>query len=551
MKRKGKRLGTGTGKGRDGSGPKRRGYGWFKEWVSRRNPELSGVEDEAGREMASLDVKRQVAWFRRLFQEGERAEREKVLQLFALLHPGESGPFFRDVMTSERTRLREKKRARDELRKIEPEAEPEAGEAALEAAWQFVENAFEGENYLAVTVDAGSFTRALEPFASLTETLQGGVIGELLERDPARAIPFLRSVLETLEPLWDAVLEGLEEEPHEEAARLIQWGYERTEDKALRKKMKKVNHKRRARGVSSFGLESTDTGRVIWSPPEPARPVGILSMGETPDSRMVWVIRNNVPRGRLIYTGWLHDRQGILKFMLMDMSGREAEKYQETVLQSGELNAVETDPAYCAYLLEEAYGRGAPRDPEEAKAYRGFRTLLKELLLQRDPRHPLHGAFADEDAEPGGEDPEDPRGREAAPLDHPLLKNWRLERPQMLAHLEKLEEIDGSRIIVNPMQKRERVEEFYRGAAREIFAVPEDRQRMKARLEDTAWVLVQKGERDTAGPLARAGRHLEDPGRDASDDPFLVSLVQKSMEELLRSKKTTEKETPSLIVKPS
>jgi hypothetical protein len=135
--------------------------------------------------------------------------------------------------------------------------------------------------------------------------------------------------------------------------------------------------------------------------------------------------------------------------------------------------------------------------------------------------------------------------------DHPLLKNWRLDRARLEVHREKLEEIQNSRIILQPMQKRERTESFYREVAAEFFSSTEDRQRWKVRVEDTAWVLYQKGEVDLARRLAGIARDLGNREQEVSRIPFCTALVRNTMEEWIQQSRSAEQQTPSLIVKPS
>ena len=359
----------------------------------RQDPNASEGRLTAGQETAGGTPARRKAWLRRIWKEGNRGEKESALWVFSRLQPADAVPFFREVMASGETRLWEKKRVRDLLCEIDPEADVGEDTAHLDAAWFCVENTTragkDGDG-----AHGGESPEMMASFFALPRVLQGAVAVELLERDPDRAIPFLERALEEKEPLWEEVLVPLAETPHKGAAALIRNGYRRTDDKPLRKKMKKLNHKRRARGMPTFPLEGDEDRRVIWAPPTPVRPTGLLSITDSPDSRMVWVLRQNIRRGMLVFTGWLHDRQGMRNFLALELSRTEAEKYRESVLQNPDLPVVEADPGYCAYLLDEAYKRGAPVEGA-AEAYRNVRMLLKELLPPGGevPSHPIHGVF--------------------------------------------------------------------------------------------------------------------------------------------------------------
>jgi len=544
MKRRGKQTTRKEGPA-VGKGSNRSRYGAFREWVAQQDPDRGGgdLQEEAERLVAG--PARQKDWLVRIWRDGGRAEKERALWVFSRLLPDVAAAFFRDVVSSGSSALWEKERARDLLLEIDPQAQPgEIGDFLIRA--RECAEAVCGER----APEGGEQEAApLSAFLQLPGALRAAVASELLDRDPGRAVAFLESALAEQESLWGDVLLPLTDSPEPAAAELIREGYRRTGDKTLRKKIKKLNHQRRARGLPTLSLEGEEPQRGIWSPPAPVPPAGFLAVMDDPDTRMVWVFRQNVPRGVLACTAWLHDRLGMRNVMVLELSRTESEKYRATVLQNPEFPVVEADPAYCAYLLDEAYKRGAPEVEGEAEAYRAVRMLFKELLPAAGavPPHPVERLFVSGE----GGAAADPLERDAGLLDHALLKNWRLEPMGMEGHLERLEEIVNSRIILQPMQKRERTESFYRQVAAEVFSSPETRERWKARARDTAWVLYQKGDEEGARRLAAIGQSLEHPEREIGRHPFWLALVRKTMEAWMQRHRAAARETPSLIVKPS
>jgi hypothetical protein len=548
MKRQGQGTETDPGKRKDRKGdvPARQGYGAFRDWVTRNSEEEPGTGGQEERTIDAWEPARRGPWLRRIFEEGDTTTREAALRCACQLSPGEAGAFLRAVLASQETRLSEKKRARDLLRKRFPEEGTEGLSGVLDAAWSFVERVFP-------TQESGGaeFEEPHEDgwaiFDSLPRPFQVAVARDLLEQGD-RAVPLWKRLVAERESLWEELLPLLADHPTEGAAELIRFGYQRTGEKSLRKKMKKVMHKRRAGGLPACTMEDADPGRRVWSPPVPPRAGGLLSIGETPDSRMVWVFRPNVPRGMLVFTGWLHDRQGMIQFFLTEMSRTDAEKYREAMLNSVNLTVVEAEPGYCAGLLEEAFKRGAPGEKEEEEAYKSVRPLLKEMIPHGEGAHPVQALLSPE-GEAGGAG--ERHGESARLLDHPMLTHWRMERMALREHQAKREAIETSRIIVHPLQKRERIESLYREVTAQVFSSPEDRRRWKGRMEDTAWVLFRKGDVETARRLAGLAGLLEDPDRDAGQAPFFVALVRKTMEEWMEQNRVSAKQTPSLIVKPS
>jgi len=525
-------------------------YGRFRAWVLAQDPGGSGSGSAPASEIAFVDRDRRAVWFRRMWKEGERPEREISLRVFAGLQPGEAGSLFREILASEGAPLWERTLALELLRGVDPGAGGGEHEASLTGARQCVEALLrspgDGDGKAAVGEVHASFY-------ALPRALQGAVAAEVLEQDPDRAVSFLGGVLRERESLWEVVLEPLVRSPHPGSAELIRDGYRRTRDRSLQKRMKKSNHQRRVLGLAAIPLEEGGGRRSIWTPPVPTRPEGLLAVAETPEEKLVWILRRNVSVGMLVFTGWVHARLGLGKFLVMDVSRTDAKNYVGAVLQNREIKAGPADPGYCAFLLEEAYKRGAPEDAEEADAYRRVRMMVTELLPagEAPPPHPVHAVLAAE-AGKGAGDGGPPSAQDVAQvLDHPLLQGFRLEDHQWKSRQDQLEEILGSRIIVHPLQKRDRIETFYRQVAAEVFADPEERRRWKTRLEDAAWAVHHGGDRDLAGRLVRVGLALETPEEDPGRNRFCMEVVRRTLDARVRQSRDEKRETPSLIVRPS
>jgi hypothetical protein len=250
----------------------------------------------------------------------------------------------------------------------------------------------------------------------------------------------------------------------------------------------------------------------------------------------------------LVFGGYVDDQRGLVKFFVMDPSRKESEAYKNSLLENPELPVVESDAGFCAWLLDEAYQKGKPVETEEAEAYKALRPMLKEVVPPDKPEAPVYAVFADASEEAVVEDP---LGESARLLDEKLLSSWGFEAERIKPHLDKLEEISDSRIIVHPMQKKERIDTLFRETAREILSDPAYRTSWRRRLEDAAWVFYQKGLEGQARRLVHMSRYLEDPEKDSSRIAFFVELVRRGLEGTLEEKKTEEKQRPSLIVKPS
>jgi hypothetical protein len=545
MKRKGARGGKRTERSRGSDQEARRGYRWVKSWLQAHpDGEAPLGEDAEGELRKALDPEALARWLPRLFWESSETERPAVLRLLVPRAGKKAVPFLNEVVRSPWSRLTDKGLALEQLKAFGETPDP-GSEENVERAFAFVERL---PGWLREAEPAETIPQnASRAFQELSPPFQGVALRELMNRHPGETLRFLAYALGGRADLWDEVLDMLEEAPQEEAARLLERGYG-VADKALQKKIRRVHHKRSVRGLPVFPLEREETEGAIWKPPVPPEPMGLLSMPEPAGSKMVWLIRPNVRKGMLVFCGWVDEERGLMKFFVMDPSRKELEKYKASLLADAELTVVESRPGFCAWLLEEAYQKGPPTDSEEAEAYKAVRPLVKEVAPAEKPRSPVHEVFFDRGVDPVVEDP---LGESANLLKEGLMLDWTIEAERIRPHLEQMEDIGRSRIIVHPMQKKERLEAFYRETANRILSDPACRASWRRRLEDAAWVFYKKGLEGQARRLAYMSRYLEDPEKDAARISFFVELVRRGLEEGIQEKKTEERQRPSLIIKPS
>ncbi|MEW6439439.1 MAG: hypothetical protein AB1640_00745 [bacterium] len=481
----------------------------------------------------------------------ERPERGRlrILELAASVLGGGAGPFLRAISVDGRTSLAEKRKAVELLGAVGEAADREISEG-LDAAFDLVERASRSRPEDGVEASRGAPSPDLSTrWMELPEILRIAVAGELLARSPSDALSLLRQSLERTGALPEGMLRLLAETGDEEAARVLLAWHERTGSKSIRKEIKRTMHKRRARGLPVLEPEETEPGEPIWKPPVPSRPIGLLSMPDASGSRMICVLRQQIPRGILAFTAWVNDLEGLKEIGLRELSRRESEAYRKSLLEADALMVVETDAGHCAYRIEEAYQKGGPASAEQKDLYRQFRGLLRELIPAEGAVLPIRSVWHESSGEEAGS-LADPFREGAQLLGQGPLAEWRIETRRMAPFLTPLEEIQESRIIVHPLQRQERIASFHQETARTVFADPGYREAWKGRIEDAAWILYKKGEEPEAKRLYLIGRYLENPENDPARVPLLVHLVRKTLEGMLGDRKKKEASQPSLIVKP-
>jgi|GEM_PF-1441086 len=523
----------------------RKGYSWLKSWLHDQFDEEGQLREEATKTLLEVtDPQALIRWMPRLFWESPEKDRRGILRGMVPLVGAEAVPFLEEVLSSPKSGFMEKRFAQEQIETLG--GQPDASlRGDLQKAEDFVASLPES---LGNAEETGTVPQdVVRRFEGLSMEFQGVALRELLLRPPESVFRFLESLLAGRQDLWEEILEVLEEVPNEEVGRLLQAGHG-TADKAIRKKIRRVHHRRNMRGLPVCPLEREETGDAVWRPPVPPKPEGLLSIPDPLGARMAWVIRPNVRKGMLVFGGWVDYQRGLVKFFVMDPSRKELENYKASLLENPEYTVVDCDAGFCASLLDEAYKKGPPVDSEEAEAFKAIRPLLKEVVPAEKPEAPVYSVFTDLLEETPSNDS---LGESATLLGENLLSAWAIEPQRIQPHVEKLEGISESRIIVHPMQKKERMDALFREIAGEILSDPGYRTSWRGRLEDAAWIFYRKDLEGQARTLARMSRYLEDPEKDASRVSFFVELVRRGMEGRLQEKKTEEDRTPSLIVKPT
>jgi len=524
-----------------------KGCAAIRAWMEKFGSEEE-LTDEAKGEL--LRLQKEPAWmqcFEEFFQQASESDRESILRWAVPILGSRVQPFLQRVLSDRETTLKTQRDALNQLRELGAVVEGDLLQS-LEKAEEFLKTRFPAVTSAAEVCEAPD-AEMCDLFCALPVALRISVVREIVVRDPRKTAILLERVLDRQLGLPEGILPVLGVSPEEETARLLSKWYDRVESKAFRKEIKRTLHKRRVRGLAVREPEAAETGVPVWKPPVPAQPVGLLSMPDSTGSRMVWVMRQQIPRGILAFSGWVHDLDGLKEIMILEFSKKESENFKRTLLEDEKLSAVETDAAYCAYLIEEAYRKAPPVSPDQKEMYQRLRGLLTELIPAEAPVSPIHAVWQ-ADAFEEGSALEDPFGGAGSLLEKGALENWFLETDRLKPFVDRLEEIQESRIIVHPLQKQERIASFQQETTRELFLDLPYRMAWKRRIEDAAWILYKKGLESDSRRLSRISRYLGSPENDASRVPFLVQFVQKTLKVILESKKSEEAARPSLIVKP-
>jgi hypothetical protein len=134
-------------------------------------------------------------------------------------------------------------------------------------------------------------------------------------------------------------------------------------------------------------------------------------------------------------------------------------------------------------------------------------------------------------------------------LDEPEFRFWILDQDWAEPFLNQLQEAQTSRLVLNPMQKEERLAGIVRDAVKMLCA-GEPGKILQRRMEDMAWYFLETARIERAKLALAVAAQIKDGDPGPLEISFLTGLTQKSFAFYLSQEKSKAEEEPSFIVKP-
>ena len=336
--------------------------------------------------------------------------------------------------------------------------------------------------------------------------------------------------METL-PDW---LEQLLELPEAEAKRVIaDLGAARTAEAAeklrlveeaaprvLRKEARRALYRLRAAGVEIPPPRRT---------PAPVTPTRAFMSWVDGDGYLMVAAVVDRPSGGGRLAQAVVGEEGIARALVSELSPGQLQRTLKEL--QDRLGLVECSVPYVQQVVSEAASRGMPDDPgDRAQAEAVVRTVGRPA---GEVRHPAYGVL----------DPLavkwDPDLLPATPrlLETEEMAGWTVSAERVAGWVKRFEEMETSPLVLDPLTQRARNRELLREAVRDLFP-PEVLPSWRRRLEDMAYYFYRRKEERNARLALAAAVALGGAGdggqAEVSDHPFLLALVEKTLEESSR-----------------
>lgn len=313
-------------------------------------------------------------------------------------------------------------------------------------------------------------------------------------------------------------------------------------DKELKKEARRSLFKLSQRGLAipqEKSSEQLSTAILSHAPEVEA----YMSSVDGSGGRLVWIAKPQPNHGLQLIQGMVNDREGLQRIGGAKLRRKELRKMSQDIKQQHDVSMISVPWEYADKVLYEGFERAKSLGRSGVENFHELRSIVMTGKPKLDD-HPVYSRLNSEEARQGAW-----RELSRRLLEQPELRFWILESDWIQPFIDQLQEAQSSRLVLNPVQKEERLAGIVRDAVKALCA-GEIGKIMQRRMEDTALYFVETGRPDLAKLALAVALQVkeEDPG--PLDISFLTGLVQKSIAFYVSQQKTEREAEPSFIVKP-
>lgn len=331
--------------------------------------------------------------------------------------------------------------------------------------------------------------------------------------------------------------------PDQRVGKLLHQMFEATQDKKIRKIIKRSLYRLKSKGIATEEILS-DKERSILRPFQVDPKEGFASGIDFLGQRLLWLVIPHPGRGLTVLHGITSDVQGLVDFSLDEMTRKGFRSFFEEAQEKNPFPLVDMEPSYVALLFTQAHQLSLEKKGISSQDY--LRAKLEIESIKKEYMKPLVYSYLQID-EIAGDDRMLKKGGDLLKAD--FFDSWRIEEDLIRPFADEVWEAEESKIVLNPTQKEVRFQGIYQKALTDLFS-GEKKFLYQRRLEEMAYVLFKLGRGEEAKISLAVAIDLEKPLNPIQPNPFLSQLVIKSIFSLLAEAYEKKSKELSLIVKP-
>ena len=314
-------------------------------------------------------------------------------------------------------------------------------------------------------------------------------------------------------------------------------------EKEVKKEIRRSLFKLSQRGLAIPRAESPDAAPATTFSAFAPDIEAYMSSVDGSGGRLIWIAKPQINRGLQTIQAMVNDREGLQRVGGAQIPRKELRRMAQEIKTQHDITMISVPWEYADAVIYDAYEKSKALGRSGVDHFHELRAIIGSGK-PAPQEHPVYRKLDAGSVREGAW-----RELSRRLLEEPELRYWILDSDWVEPFLAQLEEAQTSRLVLNPMQKEERLAGIVRDAVKTICSGDNGRI-LQRRLEDMALYFNETGRADQ-GRLALAVAlqvGAGDPG--PLDVSFLTGLVQKSISFYLSQEKTRAEEEASLIVKP-
>ena len=315
------------------------------------------------------------------------------------------------------------------------------------------------------------------------------------------------------------------------------------EDKDLRKEIRRSLFK-----LSQKGLRIPEDRKV-----EEKSPASLLSRSPEIEAyvspvdgaggRLVWIVKPQAGHGLQTIQGMINDREGLQRIGGAQVRRKELRNMAQEIKKQHGITMVAVPWEYADMMLYEGFEKAKSAGRSGLENFHQLRSIVN-TAKPKALEHPVYQRLNSAEVREGAW-----RELSRRLLDEPEFRFWILDADWVKPFLGQLEEAQASRLVLNPMQKEERMAGIVRDAVKTL-CTGETGKIMQRRMEDMAFYFVEAGRTEMAKLALAVAQQIKEGDPGPLDISFLTGLVQKSFAVYLSQQKSKAEEETSFIIKP-
>ncbi len=317
-----------------------------------------------------------------------------------------------------------------------------------------------------------------------------------------------------------------------------------TNDKDYKKEIKRARFKLAQRGL--------DASRESASEQKSAAPFfghepgveAYMSAVDGAGGRLIWLVKTQPSHGLQVIQAMLHDRDGLIRIGGSHLRRKEMRQTFQELKEKHHVSMISIPWEFADWVIYEGYEKAKARSQAGLEHFHELRALVA-TEKPKEQAHPIYQKIVAEEARDGAW-----REQSRQLLDEPEFRYWILTDDWMQQFLTQIQEAQTSRLVLNPLQKEERLNAIVREAVKSLCSGASGKA-FKRRMEDMALYFFETGRPEAARLSLAVALQAGDGDPGPLDVSFLTGLVQKSFAVLMsHEKEKQEEENSSFIIKP-